>query len=413
MKQLKIALLHYSCPPVVGGVEEILGDQASLFHKYNHSVKIFAGKGSQFSDKYEVEINPLLGSRNFQILQMQKRILEEQQEFCVLTNEIFDYFSRVLMPFDVLIAHNVITMHYNLPLTYALHRLANSRQIKVVSWNHDSPYFYDNFPRELLNEPWDILKKYNSNINYATISETRKKQFCELYGERIRIDVIPNGIDPLSFFHFNPTSLRIIQENQLFEADFLILQPCRLNPRKNIELSIRVIKALKDKGLHARLLLTGAYDPHEGKSISYLRKLKELAQQLQVKKDILIFAEYLAEGKEKFIIDRTFIFDMYMMADMLFMPSLHEGFGVPLLEAGMTKLPIVCSNIPSFKEIGDGNVRHFSLHDSPEEVADIILEFTKDLSPSRMFREIITKYSMDNIYHQKLLPFLEKLMGSL
>ena len=38
-----------------------------------------------------------------------------------------------------------------------------------------------------------------------------------------------------------------------------------MRPSKNIELSIRVIKALQEKGLHARLLCTGAFDPHENK----------------------------------------------------------------------------------------------------------------------------------------------------
>ncbi len=40
-----IALLHYSCPPVIGGVEMVVSQQASLFHSYFHKVTIFAGAG--------------------------------------------------------------------------------------------------------------------------------------------------------------------------------------------------------------------------------------------------------------------------------------------------------------------------------------------------------------------------------
>lgn len=39
MKQFNIALLHYTCPPVVGGVEEIIRQHASLFNRYKHHVK--------------------------------------------------------------------------------------------------------------------------------------------------------------------------------------------------------------------------------------------------------------------------------------------------------------------------------------------------------------------------------------
>ncbi|GAH07436.1 unnamed protein product, partial [marine sediment metagenome] len=61
--------------------------------------------------------------------------------------------------------------------------------------------------------------------------------------------------------------------NNLFTANLLMLQPSRLHPRKNIELSIEVLKAFHDKGIQAKLLLAGAYDPHERKTTHYYNKL--------------------------------------------------------------------------------------------------------------------------------------------
>ena len=46
---MNIAILHYTCPPIVGGVEEIVRQQASLFHRYHHIVKILAGEGNHFT----------------------------------------------------------------------------------------------------------------------------------------------------------------------------------------------------------------------------------------------------------------------------------------------------------------------------------------------------------------------------
>jgi len=80
MKQFNIALLHYTCPPVVGGVEEIIRQHASLFNRYNHHVKIFAGDGGLFTDKFDIEINPLLSSRNPKILQIHKNLVERSRE---------------------------------------------------------------------------------------------------------------------------------------------------------------------------------------------------------------------------------------------------------------------------------------------------------------------------------------------
>jgi len=93
--------------------------------------------------------------------------------------------------------------------------------------------------------------------------------------------------------------------------------------------------------------------------------------------------------------------------DILFMPSYHEGFGIPLLESGLIKLPVVCSTIPPFKEIGRNKVCFFDLDDSPDEIADKIISFTSKMKTQRLFREVIKNYTWDNIYENRILPLLE------
>ncbi len=411
MKRPSIALLHYSCPPVIGGVEEIVRQQSSLFHRYYYPVKIFAGAGNQFTDEYEVEINPLLGSRHEKILHLQKRLLDDANELRMFTEEIYSYLSEALEQFDFLIAHNVFTMHYNLPLTGALHKLADSGRIKVIAWNHDSPYFYEKIPDYLHEDRWKILKRYNPNVHYITISESRKKQFLQLYGADKEIKVVSNGIDPIRFFRLGPQTVRIIQESNLFDTEFIMVQPSRLHPRKNIELSIKVVRALQEKGLHARLLLTGAHDPHEAKNLRYLHKIKELSRKLNVEKDILIMADYFFTSGEKFQPDRITTRDLYLISDLLFLPSRQEGFGIPLLEAGMIKLPIACSDISPFKEIGEEHVCYFSLDDQPHEIADKIIAFLSTIKPHQMFRKVIQTYVWDNIFGEVLKPLLETIAG--
>ena len=409
MKQYNIALLHYACPPIVGGVEEVIRQHASLFKRYNHRVKVFAGDGGVFTDEYDIELNSLLSSRNPRILQIHRNLADRSHELKSCAEEIFTYLVRALEPFDVLIAHNVLTMPYNLPLTVAVHRLANNGNIKVVSWNHDSPYLYDPPPFDLKGEQWKVLKNYNPNIHYVTISEQRRSQFQDLYGPN-RIDVIPDGIDPFTFLNLSPNTIEMIREKRLLEAELLMVQPCRLHPRKNIELSIQVVKALQKKAVHARLLLTGAYDPHEKETTEYYRKLRKLREKLHIQRDILIAAEHFSESGKELTGDTIVIRDFYLIADVLFIPSLQEGFGIPLLEAGMLKLPIVCSDIPPFREIGKKNVQYFSLKDSPEQIADKILNFISNLKPHQMFRHIMRNYMWDELYHHMLLPLLQKVI---
>ncbi len=401
-----VALLHYSCPPVVGGVEEIIRQQGSLFHRYYHPVKVLAGSGGHYTQKYEILINPLLSSRHPEIMKAQENFEENEEPFWQLSEEIYRYLSRTLEHFDLLIAHNVLTMHYNLPLTYALHRLADEGLLRVVSWNHDSPFFYENFPLDLNRPPYRILRRFNANITYIAISESRREQFLRLYGNGKDIRVIPNGIDPIRFFRLDPTTVRVIRENDLFSAEFIMVQPSRLHPRKNIELSIQVVKALQDRGVHARFLLTGAYDPHEKKTVAYYRKLLNLANKLGVQNDVLIMAEYRFESGERLTADRIIIRDLYLIADILFIPSFQEGFGIPLLEAGMIKLPIFCSDIPPFREVGQENVHYFPLDATPGEIAEQILQEFRNSPSQRMYRNVINHYVWDNIYHRYLEPIL-------
>lgn len=410
VRSFTIALLHYSCPPVVGGVEEVVRQQASLFHRYFHNVKIFAGVGKQFVPDYEVEINPLLSSQNEAVLSAHKNVSEgSDEELDKLADELYAYLTEVLRGFDILIAHNVLTMPYNLPLTLAIHRIAEEGELAVVSWNHDSPYFYEDYDPKLARHPWTILKTPHPQISYIAISESRRRKFQELYGYENGIQVIPNGIDPIRFFRLDPATVRLIQEEHLFSEDFLMVQPSRLHPRKNIELSIRVTKALREQGLKARLLVTGAYDPHEYHTLQYYRKLKGIAAELKIEKDVLIMAEYTFKSGERLNADRITMRDLYLIADILFMPSLQEGFGIPLLEAGMLKLPIVCSNIPPFREIGGEDVLIFDLNESPQQIAQRIIDFRASSSTQNFFRRVINNFAWDNIYHTHLLPFLRNL----
>ncbi len=407
---LKIAILHYSCPPVVGGVEEVVRQQAQLFHRYGHSVKIIAGTGRQFNEEILFEFNPLLSSRNEEILKAIERGTGISKEIKETAHTIFGYLKGTLSGYDILIAHNVLTMHFNLPLTMALHMLAAERSINMVSWNHDSPYFYDDHPVGIDAKRWGILKRYNPDISYVVISESREKEFRRLYGTDNALTVIPNGIDPIDFFSLDDSTFNLIMENDLFEAELILVQPSRLHPRKNIELSIEVIKALRDLGVHAKLLLTGAYDPHEGKAVDYYKRLEELAQSLHVEKNIIIVAEYRFENGERLEADRIIMRDLYLISDLLFLPSKQEGFGIPLLEAGMIKLPIVCSDIEPFKLIGGDHVRYFALDDPPPDIAASIMQFLGDMKSQVMYRNVIRNYAWDNIYHHSLRPYLENLV---
>lgn len=407
--RLKIAILHYSCPYVVGGVEEVVGQHASLFHRHGHEVKIIAGKGDVYTRDFPVIINPIFSSMNTFVNRAHQELKNgKRSHFYHLIENMFVELNIELESFDLLIAHNVMTMPYNLPLTFAIKNLAHSGKVKVISWNHDSCYFLPDCPDLYHEEPWDILKKMFPYIRYVCISKARCRQFHQLYKTTKKITDVPDGIDPPEFFQLAPDLAKIVREQNLYEADLIMVHPSRLIPRKNFELGLRVVCALKDAGVNVRYLITGVYDPHEPKNLKYYSELKKKIKNFNITREVLIISDYPMKNGKKITPDHMFIRDLYFIADILFMPSISEGFGIPLLEAGMAKLPIACSDIPPFMEIGEDHVCFFSITDTPEKIAEKILNFLATISTHNMYRRVIEKYAWDAVYINHIRPLLKE-----
>jgi glycosyltransferase involved in cell wall biosynthesis len=409
---LNIGILHYSCPPVVGGVEEILTQHAAILHRLGQSISVLAGMGEVYTESFPVRIEPLLGSNNASIIKAHERSSNgEHKSVKRLTQRIYDILEDWGRDLDVILAHNVLHMPLNLPFTLALRRLASSNSnLCIVSWAHDSPYFDGRYPDYMGQPPWNVLRCTHPAIHYVTISESRKHSFDMLCGNG-SWKVIRNGIDPAEFFYLDQKSQKLAEELDLFGRDLVVVQPSRITPRKNLELSIHIARGIKLLGYNVLFIMTGPYDPHEGRTYSYYRRLRYWINELEMQDNIAILAEYRFKDKKRLVPDRIFIRDLYLMADLLLMTSKNEGFGLPLLEAGMIKLPIACSDISPFKEVGK-DVCFFHLDDPPLSIAGCIMEYLGRTNTHKMFRNVMQKYIMEVVCKQELLPFLRNLVAA-
>jgi glycosyltransferase involved in cell wall biosynthesis len=67
---------------------------------------------------------------------------------------------------------------------------------------------------------------------------------------------------------------------------------------------------------------------------------------------------------------------LYRLATALVFPSFCEGFGLPLLEAMASQVPIIASHAPALPEICQDAALFFD-PESPEDMADKILDVLK------------------------------------
>ena len=72
---------------------------------------------------------------------------------------------------------------------------------------------------------------------------------------------------------------------------------------------------------------------------------------------------------------------LYAGADLFAFPSRHEGFGIPVLEAMVQGTPVVCSDIPVFREVA-GDAARFVPVDDVAALADAIGSLLGDAAAS-------------------------------
>ncbi len=93
---------------------------------------------------------------------------------------------------------------------------------------------------------------------------------------------------------------------------------------------------------------------------------------------------------------------LYKNAKFFVMPSLEEGFGLPIIEAQYFNSPVLCSDIPIFKEIA-GNSAEFCQTDSNSiaEKIDYLIENPDRLSElKKLGKENIKRFDIEIIKSQ-------------
>lgn len=261
-------------------------------------------------------------------------------------------------PPDILFcpAHTIPLIHPGSPLTLSRKGRGERRGGKTFATLHDVgfadyPELYDWKSRWYHRFSAKLAIKEAYHI--FTVSEFSKERIIENYnspspspsrgeGLRERVTVTYLGFDQSKF---KPRDPRLAGDYILFVG--------RLEPKKNI---LNIIKAYEMAGMPQKLVLAG-------KKIdildveSYLSTRTELASKIE-------FRGYVREEEKP---------SLYAEAAVFLFPTLYEGFGLPIIEAQASGVPVITSNTASNPEIaGEGAL--IVDPESPYEIAQAIRE---------------------------------------
>ncbi|MEJ5962700.1 glycosyltransferase family 4 protein [Pedobacter immunditicola] len=234
-----------------------------------------------------------------------------------------------------------------------------AENIKSVVTIHDLiylryPQYYKPIDRYIYHKKSEFACKNSDRI--VAISERTKKDIMEFYGiPEKRIEVIYQSCDDSFKILHTPESKKQVKEYYGL-PDKYILNVGTIEPRKNLLL---IIEALQTIDSNYKLVIVGKHRP-------YVEKVKAAIARLKLE-DRIIFLEGVPFEDLPLI---------YQMATVFIYPSFYEGFGIPVIEALFSKIPVVAATGSCLEEAGGPD----SIYVSPTDANALSLQVNKLLS---------------------------------
>lgn len=184
-----------------------------------------------------------------------------------------------------------------------------------------------------------------------TVSESSRDEIVDAYGvPEQRIEVVYNGVGE----RFRPGGFDEATLTKYGIRRPYVLTVSTLKPKKNVAASVRAFAELLSR--HPELL-------HQLVLVGY-----KAAGYTEVDDAI---REHGLEGRvvQTGWTESSEVPSFYAGADLLLFPTLHEGFGLPVVEAMASGVPVVASRVYSVPEVGGDAILTFDPHDLGEMVA--------------------------------------------
>ena len=246
-------------------------------------------------------------------------------------------------------------------------------EYKIVHSHIDSMSYLPLLAAKKANVPIRIAHSHNTSIDFDykfILKEIFRfkivdvaNEFCAcgydagkyLFRGKKNFLIIPNAIDKSSFI-FNSDIRKKIRKKYKLGNQLVIGNVGRMTHQKNQAFLVKILFALREKGINASLILIGVGEEKAN--------LEKLANKLNINKNILFL------GK------RNDVNDLYQAMDVFVMPSYYEGIPVVGIEAQFSGLPCLFSNAVPNEVAFNGKTKFLSLKKSEKQWANEICKMS-------------------------------------
>ena len=205
------------------------------------------------------------------------------------------------------------------------------------------------------------------------VSNWVKQELVDIAGiKENRIEVVPNGIDTSAFYPRprGEESVLLIQPFS-FRRPYVLYASRMEHPIKNHVKLIEAFGIFKERTKYPhRLVLAGG----DSKGAE---KIKEAAAQSPNRNDIFFTGHFPLSSLP----------ELYSGADIVVIPSMYEGFGMGVLEAMASGIPVACARAASLPETAEHAALYFDPRDA-EDMADRMVTLTVNRDIHRELRRL-------------------------
>jgi glycosyltransferase involved in cell wall biosynthesis len=266
--------------------------------------------------------------------------------------------------------HNALTVSLNPFLTSALEVLIQERtDIRWVAWTADLSSV-SRYVRAIDDGAIHISSAVRDRVTWVAISRSRLQELStalDLPPDRIQVVYPP--LDILTWLQIESQTRCVIAATKLLESEPIVLVPAKALPHKCLDRALRVAAELAHRAPGFRMLITAAASPHEPHVSAHVRgELRRSIRTAGLEAAVVLLPDLLAEEPS----DVT-VRELMQLSDVVFLPSIEEGFGMPLLEAAACRVPVVCTDIPVFREVAGDSATYFDEEWDDQRVASLLL----------------------------------------
>lgn len=334
---MKILILNWRDikNPFSGGAEVLTHEMAKRWVKMGHQVIMFSSKFPNSKKRENIDKVTIHrgGSPNILSLRIPVHLAA-----------YFFYKKNLQGKIDVVV-DEIHGMPFFTPLFVKEKKCVLICEVAKEIWDKMFP-FPLNIVGRLVEKFYFLLYK---NTHFLTISDSTKKDLLKEGIKNSNITVLPMG--------FNSVKVRGVKEKNP-----TILFVGRLNPTKGVEDAIKAFIVASKKIKNLKLWIIGRGETN------FVMKLKNLTEKNNVVKNVKFFG-FVSE-KEKFT--------AMSKAHVLVVPSLKEGFGLIVPEAGSVGTPAIVYDVNGLRDIVKDKVSGLKVKRNYRKLAEGIIAIFKD-----------------------------------